>query len=86
MEPLSKRSKIIAAADTAAVDIPDTVLTFSGSYERIVHTTTPPTDDMRIFTFEILPSVNGELHLSECELVTKWKLVKVQIGSIKCKV
>ena len=76
MEILTKRSKIVAAEDTAAIDIPETVLTFSGSYNRIVHTTSPPTDDTRLFTFEVLPSVSGQLQLNECQIVTKWKLVK----------
>lgn len=82
MEPLSKRSRIIAAQDTSAIDLPETVYTFSGGYDRIVHTTTPVTDDSRLFSFEILPSISGELKLNECELVTKWKLLKADNSTI----
>lgn len=76
MEPLSPKSRIVASAETSAVDLPETVLSFNSHYPKIVPTTTPPNPDSRIFNMEILPSPSSELHISQCELVTKWRLLK----------
>ena len=76
MEPLTKLSRNIIAADTSAIDVPDTVKSFQEYYTRVVNTSTPATPDSRTFNFDILPSVNGELHLCNSNLVTKWQLRK----------
>ena len=76
MEPLSPKSHIVASSETAAVDLPETVLSFNTHFPKHVQTTTPPTPDSRMFSLEILPSPSSELHISQCELVTKWRLLK----------
>ena len=76
MEPLTKFSRNIIASDTSAIDVPDTIKSFQEYYTRVVNTSTPATPDSRTFSFDILPSVNGELHLCNSDLVTKWQLRK----------
>ena len=82
MEPLSKKSHIVASPETAAVDLPETLLSFSNHFPKHVQLTTPPTPDSRIFSMEILPSPSSELHVSQCELVTKWRLLKKDNSAI----
>ncbi len=76
VEPLSKRSKLVTASHTSALNICDTVLSFEDYYETKVYPTTPCRPDCRQWTFDCLPTPSSELHLSECEVVASWKLLK----------
>ena len=76
MEPLSQKSRIVASPETAIIDLPETLLSFGSNFTKHVPTSTPPTPDSRMFSLEILPSPNAELHVSQCHLVTHWKLLK----------
>ena len=82
MEPLSPKSHVIASPETAAIDLPETLLSFGNHFPKHVPTTTPSTPDTRIFSMEILPSPTSELHVSQCELVVKWRLLKKDNSAI----
>ena len=79
-EPLSKRSKIITADDTAAIEIAPSQLSFSDFYTIKLQSTTPPNDHTRSFTFNMLPTMSSELHPASCDVVVKWKIKKLDGG------
>ena len=81
MEPISKKSKLITSEDTSALALAPTVVSFDSYNDRIINPSVPPSDSLRSFTFDISASINSELHLNQCELVTEWKLVKEADGS-----
>ena len=81
MEPISKKSKLITSKDTSALALAPTVVSFDSYNDRIINPSVPPSDSLRSFTFDISASINSELHLNQCELVTEWKLVKEADGS-----
>ena len=82
MEPISKKSKLVTSEDTSALSLAPTVVSFDGYTDRIIYSSVPPSDSLRTFTFDISASINSELHVNQCELVTEWKLVKEADGSV----
>ena len=76
MEPISKKSKLITSEDTSALALAPTVVSFDSYNDRIINPSVPPSDSLRSFTFDISASINSELHLNQCELVTKMEACK----------
>ena len=76
MEVISKNSKIITAPCTEAVNVVDSVLSFSGYYDTIVNPNTPPTPNTRDLTFTLMPNMESELFGPACSMVTEWKVTK----------
>lgn len=76
MEPISKRSRIVKADQTEAINIASSQLSFSGFYERDVYNSTPPDANTRTFNFTILPTTSSELHPKTCDLIVKWRLLQ----------
>ena len=76
MEPLSKKSKLEVGTDTWAVSISPTQISFQGHHFSKVNPTTPTTDGLRQFMFQLLPTVSSTLYLPSCEVVIGLKLKK----------
>ena len=76
MEAISKRSKLLPARDTHAVNVAKTYVSFTDNNTQTVYPTTPPGPGVREFVFQILPSVSSELHPKSCKLITSVRLLK----------
>ena len=68
MELLTSRSRLVPSSESYAVNIPDTLVGLSDHFETDISPTTPCTDNVQMYTFNILPSVSSELYLPETEL------------------
>ena len=76
MEPLSKKSKLEVGTNTWAVSISPTQISFQGHHNAKVNPTTPTSDGLRQFIFQLLPTVSSTLYLPSCEVLIGLKLLK----------
>ena len=76
VEPISNLSKLVTAQDSACLVLADSVYTFNDFHERKVQPSTPCGPNIRQFSFDCLPTPASELHLSEAQIVVRWKLLK----------
>ena len=80
MEPVGKKSRVEVSKDTYAVDVAGTQVSFQQHHWTVLNPTTPPSDGLRQYVFQILPTVNSTIHMTSCLVDTDLKLVK-QDGS-----
>ena len=76
MEPVSKKSRVEVSKDTFAVDVAGTQVSFQQHYWTVLNPTTPASDGLKSYVFQILPTVASNLHLPSCIVDTEIKLVK----------
>lgn len=76
METLTSRSKIRPCAQTFAVDVSETHLSFSKHYETFIRPITPVVPNQNNYTFVIPPSVSAEMHLPSAEILVSLQVMQ----------